>query len=281
VTESAAYGSDLKPRHPRIEFIDDDDRPGGVMLVMDAVRQSYVDIDDPLYLDFEYVQFFASALAIWRPGPLAVTHIGGGALTIPRFLAVARPGSSQIVLEPDVELTALVRARLPLPREHRIRVRGVDGRQGLAQLKSDSADVVVLDAYADGKVPPGLTTAESFAEIARVLRPHGLLLANLVDEPGFHYLRRVAAGLRVVFADLALVAAHDVLKGRRFGNVVFIAGQEPFDTARLRTEIVQQPFPAGVRDDLQLRDLLGRSEPFTDADNSPSPEPNRGGWRIL
>src|SRR3978361_1578107 len=99
------------PSRPRIELIADDEHPGGTMLVMDDVRQSYVDINDPSYLDFEYVLYFASALATLPDGPLAVTHIGGGGLTMPRYLQVSRPGSSQIVLEPDEELTALVRER--------------------------------------------------------------------------------------------------------------------------------------------------------------------------
>jgi spermidine synthase len=265
---------------PRVEFIADSDHPGGVMLVMDAVRQSYVDLDDPTYLDFEYVQFFASVLAAWRPGPLAVTHLGGGGLTMPRFLAVDRPGSPQIVLEPDVELIALVRERLPLPRQHRIRIRPIGGRAGVAALADASADLVILDAYADGRVPAELTTLEFFTDVSRVLRADGLLLANIVDEPGLRYLRRVVAGLRAVFGEVTLVSSNDVLKGRRFGNVVLAASSAPLDWTALRREITRQPFPAGVRDPSQLSIMLGGSTPWTDADSADSPEPNREGWRI-
>ena len=184
------------------------------MLVMDDVRQSYVDLDDPTYLDFEYVQYFASVLATLPAGPLAVTHIGGGGLTLPRYLQASRPGSPQIVLEPDAELTELVRSRLPLPREHRIRIRPVDGRAGVAELADASADVVVLDAYADGRVPAALTTLEFFTDVARVLKPGGLLLANLVDEPG---LRLPRAGcwpaLRAAFGELALVSSQRRAEG--------------------------------------------------------------------
>lgn len=178
-----------------MELVVDVERPSGYMLLMDDVRQSYVDLDDPTYLDFEYIQFFASVIESYFTGsdPLAVTHIGGGALTMPRYLQAVRPGSTQIVLEPDVELTELIRTELPLPRNHRIRIRPVDGRTGVGQLADASADLVILDAYADGRVPAGLTTAEFFAELARVLKPDGLLLANLVDDPGFAYLRRVLA----------------------------------------------------------------------------------------
>jgi spermidine synthase len=270
----------LVPSRPRIELIVDDEHPGGTMLVMDDVRQSYVDITDPTYLDFEYIQYFASVLATLPDGPLAVTHIGGGGLTMPRYLQASRPGSPQIVLEPDTELTELVRSRLPLPRQHRIRIRAQDGRAGVSQLADASADVVVLDAYANGRVPAALTTVEFFTDVSRVLKSDGLLLANLVDEPGLRYVARVLAGLRAVFGELALVSSSDVLRSRRFGNVVLAASSVPLDTDEIRRQIARQPFPAGVRDGEQLAAKYGTARPWTDADSAPSPEPARDGWRI-
>src|SRR5438309_11728115 len=160
----------------RVELLADADRPGGWLLTVDRIRQSYVDLDDPTYLDFDYVQTFADVLDALPEGRLAVTHVGGGACTLARYVAATRPGSPQIVLEPDAALTALVRARLPFPRNHRIRVRAVDGRTGVAALRDASADVVVLDAYQGGRVPAELTSAEFLADVARVLRPDGLLL---------------------------------------------------------------------------------------------------------
>jgi spermidine synthase len=265
---------------PRIEFVVDEEHPGGTMLLMDSVRQSYVALDDPRYLDFEYIQYFASVLATVPEGPLAVTHIGGGGLTLPRYLVATRPGSSQIVLEPDVELTALVREKLPLPRHHRIRIRPVDGLVGVGQLADASADVVVLDAYADGRVPAELTTVEFLTEISRVLKGPGLLLANLVDEPGLRYVARVVAGIREVFGEVVLVAASDVLRGRRFGNVVLAACSAPLNVDELRRQIARQPFPAGVRDASQLAVRFGSARPWTVADSSESPEPAREGWRV-
>ena len=97
----------------QIELLADADRPGGWLLLVDRIRQSYVDLDDPTYLDFEYVQAFADVLGQLPPGPLAVTHVGGGAGTLARYVAATRPRSPQIVLEPDAALTATVRARLP------------------------------------------------------------------------------------------------------------------------------------------------------------------------
>src|SRR4051812_7949918 len=144
----------------RVELLADADRPGGWLLTIDRIRQSYVDLDDPTYLDFEYMQALADVLDGLPPGPLTVTHVGGGACTLARYVASTRPRSSQIVFEPDTALTALVRARLPLPRAGRIRIRPVGGRAGVAALGNASADVVVLDAFHGGRVPGELTTVE-------------------------------------------------------------------------------------------------------------------------
>jgi len=267
------------PSRPRIELIADTERPGGYLLLMDEVRQSYVDLADPTYLDFEYVQYLASVLDTMPDGPLAVTHIGGGGLTLPRYLHAVRPGSTQIVLEPDTELTELVRARLPLPRGHRIRIRPVAGRAGVEALGTDSADLVILDAYSDGRVPAALATAEFFAEVARVLRRGGLLLANLVDEPGFGYLRRVLAAMAGSFGELALISSTDVLRGRRFGNVVIAASRRPLPVLDLRRQLARQPFPVGLRTGPVLAALYRTARPWTDADSAESPEPVRG-WRV-
>ena len=258
-----------------VELLADADRPGGWLLTIDRIRQSYVDLDDPTYLDFEYIQAFADVLEALPAGPLAVTHIGGGACTLPRWIAATRPGSPQIVLEPDAALTALVRARLPLPRGHRIRIRPVDGRTGLAALRDASADVVVLDAFQGGRVPGELTTAEAVAEIARVLRPDGVLLANVADGPPVTYTRRLLATLRTSLRQRLVVAEPAVLKGRRFGNVVVAASRAALPVDEVRRASARAPFPRSVH----VR-FPGDAQPFTDADPVRSPQPPDELWRV-
>ncbi len=166
------------------------------------------------------------------PGRLAVTHIGGGACTFARYVAATRPGSSQIVLEPDAALTAVVRARLPFPARSGIRIRPVDGRAGVAALRDASADMVVLDAFHGGRVPAELGTSEFVADIARVLRPSGVMLANVADGPPVTYTRRLVAALRTALPALLVIAEPAVLKGRRFGNVVLAASQAQLPVGR-------------------------------------------------
>jgi SAM-dependent methyltransferase len=263
-----------------VELLADDDRPGGWLLLVDRIRQSYVDLDDPTYLDFEYVQAFADVLDALPAGPLAVTHVGGGAATFARYVAAVRPGSPQIVLEPDVALTALVRARLPFGRGVRVRIRPQDGRTGVAGLADGSADVVVLDAFAGGRVPAELTTVEFLADAARVLRPDGVLLANVADGPPATYVRRLTAAVRTALPEAMLVADPAVLKRRRYGNLVLAASRTSLPLAALRRAAASAMFPRQVLAGAELTRLVGGAAPLTDADPMRSPQPPDEIWRV-
>jgi len=264
-----------------IELVSDDDGRGGVTVMMDGSPQSHVNLVDPGSLGFEYIAQFAAVIDTLPAGPLGVTHIGGAGLTLARYVNAERPGSPQIVLEPNVELTALVRQELPLPRQHRIRVRPVDGLAGVTQLADASADVVVLDAYADGRVPAELTTVEFLADVARVLRASGTMLLNVADEPNMAYLRRVYAGLAAVFGQVALIGTHEILKGKRFGNSVAVASRSTLDLAALGRQVAKMPFPTGLRDGVQLARQFAGSAAFTIADSAQSPPPPPvKGWRV-
>ncbi len=254
-----------------------------VTVVLDGQPQSAVDLDDPQRLDFEYVQHLALCIETLAPdGLLRVTHVGGAGLTLARWLQHVRPRSPQVVLEPDAALTEAVRRELPLPRGHRIRVRPVDGLTGVAALRDASADVVVVDAYAAGRVPPELSSVEWFAEIGRVLVPGGLLVANVADEPGMRYAARVAAGARVALGHVAFVGLHEVLKGKRFGNLVLVGSTDPLDLWTLRRAAASAALPTGVLSWEEIERRRPGSRPFSTAedDTASSPEPpERGAWR--
>lgn len=273
-----------------VELLADADRPGGWLLLIDRIRQSYVDLDDPTYLDFEYVQAFADALDALPPGRLAVTHVGGGGCTLARYVAATRPGSPQIVLEPDAELIALVRARLPFGRGARVRIRPVGGRDGLAALPTAGADVVVVDAFDGGRVPAELTTVECMREIARVLRPSGLVLVNVADGgtpasrggggSALGYTRRVAATMRAALPELLVHADPAVLKGRRFGNLVLAASRTALPVGAITRAAAAAMFPHRVLVESQIGRFVGGAKPMTDADPMRSPEPPDELWRV-
>ncbi len=263
-----------------IDFVPDEH--GGVTVTVDGHPQSHVDLEDPEGLVFEYVQHMAAVIdaTFPRPDPIGITHVGGAGLTLARWVHATRPGSPQIVLEPDERLTAQVRERLPLPRGSRIRVRPQAGREGVAALKDASADVVLIDAFADGRVPAELQTLEFFADVARVLRPGGLLALNCPDEPGLRHVADVVAALRDSFQGVALIAMRDVVKGRRYGNTVLVASERALDVEEIRRQVLRWPFPSGVLAGATLERRLAGGRPLTDAASSPSPAaPDPGRWR--
>jgi Spermine/spermidine synthase domain len=170
-----------KVRLGAAELVPDLDRSDSWLLFIDGVPQSGVDLNDPGYLEFEYVRRIGHVADLaFPPGePLHVLHLGGGALTLPRYLQHTRPGSRQLVAEVDDELTGLIRAHLPLAAGHRIRVRAADARAVAESVREGSYDLVVADVFAGAVTPPHLTTAEFAAATARALRPGGVYAVNV------------------------------------------------------------------------------------------------------
>src|SRR4051794_41925034 len=74
------------------ELVRDVDRGNAWLVSVDGVAQSYVDLDDPAYLEFDYVRRFGDVVDRLPPGPVEALHIGGGAGTPPRYRAATPPG---------------------------------------------------------------------------------------------------------------------------------------------------------------------------------------------
>jgi spermidine synthase len=260
------------------ELLADADRDGSWMLLVDGTPQSHVDLTDPTHLEFEYVRRMGHVLDLaGGPGaPLDVIHLGGGALTLPRFVAVTRPGSRQRVVEIDQPLTDLVREHLPLPRGARIRVRADDARVGLAALHTDSADVVVCDVFAGARTPAHLTSTEFAAEAHRVLRPGGVYAANVADGPPLRFARAQVATLRSVFRHVCLLAEPGILRGRRFGNLVAVASDAELPIAEFLRRCARDPMPSRVVHHEDLQRFAGTARPVRDVDAVASPEPPDG-----
>ncbi|RSN41726.1 MULTISPECIES: spermidine synthase [Actinomadura] len=217
------------------ELLRDADRDGGWVLLVGGVPQSYVDLSDPTYLDFEYMQLMGAVVDAIAPAgePLDAVHVGGAGCTLPRYVAATRPRSRQVVLEPDGELVRLVRERLPVKNVPGLRIRITDGRSGIAALPDAADDLVVMDAFAEASMPPDLATREFVLDAARVLRPGGVYLANVADGFRLPFARRAAATIASVFGHTLLMGDPGVLRGRRFGNLIVAGSREPLPVAEL------------------------------------------------
>ncbi|MFF9481618.1 spermidine synthase [Streptomyces sp. NPDC014733] len=263
-------------------LLPDVDRPRARLLTVDGAPQSYVDLDAPEHLEFEYVRRLAHVLDETAPPgePLDVLHLGGGAMTLPRYTAATRPGSRQRVVEADRGLLALVAEELPLPAESGISVHAGDARQALEAAPAGSADLVIGDVFGGSRVPAHLTTVSYARAVARVLRPRGVYAANLADGAPFTFLRGQLAGAAAVWPEVALIAEPAVLRGRRFGNTVLVASAAPLPLAALTRRAAGDAFPARVTYGAALRRLTGDAVPVRDADAVASPEPPRGAFSL-
>jgi spermidine synthase len=249
------------------ELVPDLSRTASWLLFIDGIPQSQVDLDDPGYLEFEYVRRIGHVVDLAFPAadPLRVLHLGGGAMTLPRYIAHTRPGSRQLVAEIDTALTELVRKHLPLPAGRRIRVRAGDARQVLESVAEGSYDLVISDAFAGARTPFHLTTAECAQAAARALRPGGVYAVNVADGPPLEHARRAVATVRSVYKETCMIAEASVLRGRRLGNLVLAGSDQPLPWDGLRRAAAGDPFPARVVDGAELGWFASGAPVVTDA----------------
>jgi spermidine synthase len=258
------------------ELVPAPDRDSAFTLLLDGTPQSHVDLADPTHLEFEYIRRMAASIDLIAPPgrPLRVLHLGGGALTLPRYVAATRPGSPQRVVEIDGPLVELVRRALPLPVKAAIRVRVADARAAVQGMRDAGYDLVVLDVFAGARTPAHLASVEFIREVARVLAPTGWLIANVADGPPLRYAKAQVATIRAVLPEACLVADAAVLRGRRFGNLVVLAGRTPPPIAELTRRAAGDWFPGRLETDLD--EFAGGAAPVTDSVAVASPVPPDG-----
>ena len=187
----------VETRYHCASVFPDPGRPDGRTLMLDTLRHSYVDTSDPTFLEFSYMRAFAAALDSRPGGPISVLHVGGGGMTLPRYLLATRPESTNRVVEIDPGVVEIDRTRLALPDDPRLQVEVADGRTAVQRIDTDSQDVYVGDAFGGIAVPWHLTTRETLLDVDRVLRPDGLVVLNVIDYPPLDFAR----------AELATVAS--------------------------------------------------------------------------
>ena len=216
----------VETRYHCASVVPDPVRPEGRTLMLDTLRHSYVDPSDPTYLEFAYMKAFAAAVDTRPTGPLSVLHVGGGGMTLPRYLLATRPESTNRVVEIDDGVVEVDRTRLALPNDPRLEVEVADGRTAVQRLGTDSVDVYVGDAFGGVAVPWHLTTLETFRDIDRILRPEGLVVLNVIDYRPLNFARAELATVASVFEHVALVTTGGGLGG---GNLVILASHGPID----------------------------------------------------
>jgi spermidine synthase len=245
-------------------------RDTGRVLMLDTLRHSYVDLDDPTYLEFEYVRAVAAVTDVAAPAgePLSALHVGGGGLTVPRYLAAVRPGSDSLVIEVDPGVVQIDREQLELETSDRLRVRVADGRVGLAEEAPGRRDLVVGDAFGGLSVPWQLTTREALELVDAALTDDGVYAVNLIDHPPLEFVRAELATLRAVFPHVVLLARGPVLDGEDGGNLVAVAARRPLPTADIAAALRDHDLAWEIAEGDRLDAFVGDAQVLTD-DHAP------------
>lgn len=235
------------------------------VLHLDNLDHSEVDLDDPASLRFDYTRLFGVAVDALPAGPVRAVHLGGGALTMARYVRATRSGSTGVVLEVDAALSKLAQRSLGWVPGPDVKVQIGDGRVTMSRQPAGHADIVFGDAFGAEAVPWHLTTKEFTDTIRRVLRPGGVYALNAIDGDRHRFVRAEVATIGAVFDHVAVLAPADAFVSGAFGsNFVVVASDAPLPLARYRASIARRGSTAVILTGSALRRWVGTSPVLRD-----------------
>ncbi len=202
-------------------------------MVLDNLIHSYVCLEDPLHIEYEYERIYSDVLK-WkfkRDENFKSLTIGGGGYTFPRYMEVVYPKAQIDVVEIDPEVTNIVYKHLGLSANTRINSYNTDGRWFVMNCK-EKYDLIFTDAYNDLSIPYHLTTKEFVAQLKSILNPDGLIMSNIIDnfQVGA-FLPSYIRTLREVFGpkNVYLLSVSPNFENTRISTFIVIAGNGNLD----------------------------------------------------
>ena len=272
MSSSATPFSPGTPRSAQLSFSDQpawivaDEVVGGWTLLIGGVEQSHVDLEDPTHLVHEYLRRVGNVLDTVKPAgePLHIAHLGGGALTLVRYVQAIRPGSAQTVIEIERELPTLVTTALPLPEGTDLEVVIGDAREELAALGERTFEAIVLDVFSGQDSPAHLAEAAFYVEALARLAPDGLLLVNVGDDAGRRFLAAQVRELEAAAAQAGVPGVWTLTDAQLLtrpadGNMVLLAGgalASPAVEDWRAAWLAAGPHPAAVLDPHETQELV-------------------------
>lgn len=230
------------------------------VLRLDNLDHSEVDLDDPVSLRFAYTQLFGVAVDALPGGPIHAVHLGGGALTMPRYVRATRPGSTGVVLEVDAALPEFAERKLGWVPGRDVDVVIGDGRVTMRRQPRGKANVVFGDAFGAEAVPWHLTTAEFTKAIKAALRPDGVYALNAIDAKQHRFIRAEVATIATVFDHVAVMAPEGAFEDGAIGsNFIVIASDRTLPIGRYQQAIAKRAYDATVLTGAGLRRWIGES----------------------
>jgi spermidine synthase len=214
--------------------------------------QSAMRLSAPDALELDYTQAMMASV-LFTPAPRDVTMIGLGAGSLAKFVHRRFPETRVVAVEISAKVVAAARSFFDLPPEDaRFEIVVADGA-AFVPAHPDSADLLMVDGFEDGKVVASLCTQAFYDAAFAMMRPGGTMVANfMAEEPRFGtYLARIE---RAFAGRVLLLPAADKVNMIAFGikggpSRYAIDGLR--DHARALRRRLDLPYEAFVRDLLE------------------------------
>ncbi len=248
-------------------------------VILDNLIHSYVDLENPLHLQYAYERVYGEIVA-WKatkkPDFRALV-IGGGGYTFPRYLEEKYPQAKIDVIEIEPRLTQVAHEFLGLSRETRIRSFNHDARWFLMNFPERGVyDFVFGDAFNDLTIPYHLTTREFSSLLRSILKPDGLLVANIIDsfEQGL-FLPSYVRTLQEVFGPEKIALVADSAFENMGINTIIVtasAGDQPWkEIEKTSVEGCHVLAPPDLKGRLDTKSAVILTDDYAPVDNLVAP----------
>lgn len=235
-------------------------------MVLDNLIHSYVNLEKPTHIEYEYERIYADFLK-WKfkqNSEFKSLTIGGGGYTFPRYIETVYPNSHIDVVEIDPQVTQVVYERLGMPKNTKIRTYNTDGRWYVMNC-NNKYDLVFTDAYNDLSIPYHLTTKEFAEQIKRIMNPEAILMSNIIDnfQKG-SFLPSYIKTLREVFGEknVYLISISPHFRETRISTFIVLASNGNLDMKDfdrfVKGKLGSSATAALVPDDLMNKFVNGR-----------------------
>lgn len=180
------------------------------------------------YLVFPYTQALGDVAQL-LPHTHHILMIGGGAFTVPTYVAHLSPANRIDAVEIDGQLVPISKQFFDFHQPSNVHIVQADGRQFLNHNRRQYG-VAFLDAFS-AQVPPfQLVTKEATVRIRNGLAPDGLVAVNIVAPgrgSGSAFAASVVKTYQMVFAHVAVLRVQPYLNLSTRQNLLLLASQRP------------------------------------------------------
>lgn len=185
-----------------------------------------------------------------------VLHLGGGALTLPRYVESLRPGTRQLVVDLDSELMPFVLEAFPLAAPALTELVIDDVLAVLPRVAHRGPfDLCVLDIALDQHSPHEFFSVDYARELMAALEQQGTVVINVGDDAGLPAARRLIGSFQAAGTSVWVTGPSDMLGGDCEGNLLLVASRTPWSAARREAVRAAGPHPAGVVAGMDLQGL--------------------------